>query len=318
MTGAPLAVMLRPLGLGDFLSGVPAYRAVARAFPRHRKVLVAPERFAQLALLVGGVDEVVGALPLWPLPEAVQGADLAINLHGRGPQSHEILLASQPKRIVAFAHPDIPESKGGAEWRKDEHELQRWCRMLTHAGIPADPMDFRLHKTEMAVPRRFRGVTIVHPGAASASRRWPLERWTSVVNALRDRDHDLIVTGNREEVPLAEELSARTGLLHRRCIAGKTSLLGLAAIVSEARMIVCGDTGIAHLASAYGRPSVVLFGPTSPAEWGPPPAPVHRVLWSGKLGDPHADKPDAGLLEIAVEQVLSAVEDLDRYTAPAA
>jgi ADP-heptose:LPS heptosyltransferase len=49
---------------------------------------------------------------------------------------------------------------------------------------------------------------------------------------------------------------------------------------------------------------VVLFGPTSPSRWGPPPLPIHRVIWTGREGDPHADRPDPGLLEIEPEVVL--------------
>jgi ADP-heptose:LPS heptosyltransferase len=74
---------------------------------------------------------------------------------------------------------------------------------------------------------------------------------------------------------------------------------------------VCGDTGVAHLATALGTPSVVLFGPTAPARWGPPPdRPIHRVLWAGAEGDPHADRPDPGLLRIGVDDVLVELADL--------
>jgi ADP-heptose:LPS heptosyltransferase len=56
---------------------------------------------------------------------------------------------------------------------------------------------------------------------------------------------------------------------------------------------------------------VVLFGPTSPREWGPPPdRSWHRVLWSGRTGDPHGTTVDPGLLDITVEQVVSALAGL--------
>jgi hypothetical protein len=53
---------------------------------------------------------------------------------------------------------------------------------------------------------------------------------------------------------------------------------------------------------------VLLFGPTSPALWGPPEnRPWNRALWAGRTGDPHADRPDPGLLEIQVSDVLAAL-----------
>src|SRR5581483_1949154 len=78
-----------------------------------------------------------------------------------------------------------------------------------------------------------------------------------------------------------------------------------------------GDTGVAHLATAFGVPSVILFGPIPPAEWGPPPdRPWHRALWAGRRGDPHGDAPDPGLLALRVDDVLGALADLPAPGAP--
>ena len=51
---------------------------------------------------------------------------------------------------------------------------------------------------------------------------------------------------------------------------------------------------------------MLLFGPTSPSRWGPPPDDRHVVLWKGSTGDPHGDEPDPGLLRITVDEVLEA------------
>jgi ADP-heptose:LPS heptosyltransferase len=115
----------------------------------------------------------------------------------------------------------------------------------------------------------------------------------------------VVVTGDAGERALALEVAAAAGLPEQAVLAGRTSLLELAAAVSAAARLVCGDTGVAHLATALGTPSVVLFGPTPPAEWGPPPDPRHAVLWAGRRGDPHADAPDPGLLEIGVDEVVA-------------
>ncbi|MEJ7706779.1 MAG: glycosyltransferase family 9 protein [Nocardioidaceae bacterium] len=90
-------------------------------------------------------------------------------------------------------------------------------------------------------------------------------------------------------------------------------MLELAALVSSARLVVSGDTGVAHLASSYATPSLVLFGPVSPALWGPPRGPGHPhvALWHGdRAGEIWADEVDPALLSITVAEVLAGAQSL--------
>jgi ADP-heptose:LPS heptosyltransferase len=307
----PLLVALRALGLGDLLTAVPALRALAGAFPGHRRVLAAPAELAPLARLASAVHEVVHAEPLAPLDRSLYGADVAVNLHGSGPQSHRALLASAPRRAIAFAHPEVPESAGSPEWRPGEHEVERWCRLLSESGVPADPRRLDVPPPAVPSPPAVRGATLVHPGAASGARRWPPERFASVARAEAAAGRRVAVTGAPEERSLGLAVVRSARLPEGAVLAGRTDLPGLAAAVAAADRLVCGDTGVAHLATALGTPSVVLFGPTSPAEWGPPPdRPWHRALWAGRTGDPHAPSPDPGLLQIGVEEVLAALSEV--------
>ena len=120
----------------------------------------------------------------------------------------------------------------------------------------------------------------------------------------------MVVTGGDAEADLAHQVAAQAGLRDGAVHRGG-SVLALARLIAAADRVVCGDTGVAHLATAVGTPSVVLFGPVSPALWGPPPErPWHRALWAGGSGDPHGQLPDPGLLAITVEQVLDALAGL--------
>lgn len=307
---------LRALGLGDLLTAVPALRALARAHPGDRLVLAAPPALAPVAELIGVVDRLLPARPLEPLPAAGRGAWLAVNLHGKGPQSHGVLLDAGPKRLIAFAHADVPQTVGAPMWRDDEHEVARWCRLLTESGIPADPRDLFLTRPARRAPRAWRGATVLHPGAASAARRWPPERWAAVAAAERRDGRTVLVTGGSTEVALARRVAELAGLSPDAVLAGRTDLEGLATLVAVAGRVLCGDTGMGHLATAFRTPSVVLFGPTPPARWGPPPDGPHVVLWKGRSGDPHAAAPDPGLLAIDVEDVLEGLTDLDPPAGP--
>jgi ADP-heptose:LPS heptosyltransferase len=301
-----LALAYRALGLGDFLTGVPALRALRAAFPEHRLVLAAPGAISPLARLSGAVDEVADMAALAPLPRHLHGADVAVNLHGAGPQSHRVLLTASPRRLIAFAHPEVPEHDG-PQHETVEHEVARWCRLLSASGIPADPSDLDLPTPPWPSPTA-RGATVVHPGAGSPARRWPADRWAVVARAERARGHRVVITGSPAERPLAEEVAAAAGLPASAVLAGRTDLRLLAAVVASARLVASNDTGVAHLATAFGIPSVTLFGPTPPALWGPPPdRPWHVALWAGRRGDPHDRQPDRGLLSIEPEAVTAAL-----------
>jgi len=304
--GHPRLLALRALKLGDLLTGVPALRALARAFPDHRRILAAPAGLAALARHTGAVDEVVDTPSLDHLDARVHHADVAVNLHGRGPQSTALLAATNPRRLIAF------DQETGPRWRDDEHEVLRWCRLLDHSGIPADPTDLRLRTPDRPVAHEARGAALLHPGAADAARRWPPRRWAAVARSLRQADLEVLLTGAPEEVDLARAIARDAGLPARSVLAGRTDLLDLVAIVAAAAFVVSGDTGVAHVATATSTPSVVLFGPVPPSEWGPPPCSRHVALWAGRRGDPHAPTVDPGLLRLTVEDVLAAVEGLRR------
>jgi ADP-heptose:LPS heptosyltransferase len=308
----PPVVVLRALGLGDLLTAVPALRALADAFPRHPRLVAVPTALAPLARCTGAVDEVVPAEGLdRPLSGLLHGAGLAVNLHGRGPESHNLLLATGPRRLLAFAHPAVPASAKGPRWRADEHEVARWCRLLEESGIAADPRRLDIQLPPGPLPHGTRDATLIHPGAASPARRWPAERFAAVARAEARAGRPVMVTGGPDEVALAHEVATRAGLSRAAVHAGKGGVLAIGRLVAAAGRVVCGDTGVAHLATALGTPSVVLFGPTAPALWGPPAdRPWHRPLWAGTSGDPHGQLPDPGLLAIAVDQVLEALDDL--------
>jgi hypothetical protein len=260
--------------------------------------------------------------------------DLAVDLHGRGAPSHRLLSALHPRRLIAFADPEggYPH---GPSWRADEHEVRRWCRLLEEEGIASDPEDLDLipstgagtsmgagASTGMGAGTRLDlrpnpnpdllphaptadGVLIVHPGAASASRRWGASRFATVARELGGR---VLITAGPGEERLGAEVVAAAGLPEDALITG-LGLDALAALVARAALVVSGDTGIAHLATAVRTPSVVLSGPVPPAEWGPPARPWHVALWHGHpgyRGDPHGTCIDPALDAITPTEVLDA------------
>jgi ADP-heptose:LPS heptosyltransferase len=394
----PRLLVLRALGLGDLLTAVPALRALRRAYPGHETVLAAPAWLAPAVRLTGAVDRLLPAsAPERAVPERLDWTgpppDIAVDLHGNGPESRRPLQALRPGRLLGY----VPG--GPAAWREDEHERHRWCRLLAAYGIPADPGDLRV--APPVAPSPAPGATVVHPGADAAARCWPAERFAVVARGLREAGHDVVVTAGPGERALAEHVAALAGLPVSRVLGGEPGngdtataaghrsvpadaagrgpapparpgphparrapragrlaadggpgartialppspfaepavpppggsaalpLDRLAALAAHARAVVVGDTGPAHLATALGTPSVVLFGPVAPRLWGPPVGDSrHRALWhpapddtSPRPGDAHGDRADPRLLRVTPAEVLAAVARLPtRREAPA-
>ena len=298
-------LVLRALGLGDTAAGIAALRGVRRAWPASRLILAAPSWYGGWLAGLGIVDDVLHTRGLDRLDWTRGGGQVAVNLHGRGPQSHRVLQATGPGRLVAFRCEAAGHEEGPA-WSEDEHEVVRWCRLVSAAGGPCGPEDIRLPRLAPA-----HGAVVVHPGAASASRRWPELRWREVVRSLNRRGHEVALSGGRNERVLCDRIGE--GLPAVRNLAGRLAVPNLADVVAGAALLIAGDTGPAHLATAFGTPSVLLFGPTPPAQWGPIiDVDRHIVLWNGgpHRGDPHADQIDPALDRIAVAEVLEAVHHL--------
>lgn len=300
-------LVLRALGLGDLLTGIPALRGLRRAYPAAHITLAAPERFGALAMLSGAVSDVVHTPGLGRLQHYRRPPDIAVNLHGRGPESIADLSALQPQSILSHRHAAYPEL-AGPPWRSDLHEVDRWCHLLEWHGIACDPSDLAIERPH-GYPER-PGVVVIHPGAAFAARRWPADRYAAVAAALRAAGHEIVVTGDAGEVDLARSVAEQAGLPEKSVLAGSLDVLGLVALISDCRLLICGDTGVGHVATATATPSVLLFGPTPPSRWGPRGNGPHVALWAGDKGDPHGTEPHSGLLLITVPRVLEAAEGI--------
>lgn len=310
----PVLLVYRPYGLGDLLVVVPALRALAACFPDHHRVLVTPAVWAPLAELTGAVDEVVDTrrhtttCTPFTLPP-VEDPAVVVNLQGRGPGSHRMLSGFSGARQIAFGNAEAGVT--GPVWRPGEHEMAKWCRMLSESGIPADPSRFRIPVPHRRPPARAVGAVLVAPGAAYGARRWPLARWVEVTRWLHRNGHRPVLTGHgADEVAQAREIARQAGVDDGAVLAGRTGdVLDLVAAVAAVTAVVAPDSGPAHLATALGVPSVLLFGPSAPSVWGPPAQESrHRVLWHGTTGDAFADEVDPGLARITVDEVLTELD----------
>ncbi len=103
------------------------------------------------------------------------------------------------------------------------------------------------------------------PGSTnSRAKRWPAERFAALADRLiEEAGATVLLVGAREEIDVSREVVAA---MRRKpvVLTGETTLAETTAVLSIVNLLVTNDTGPAHLASALGRPVLVIFGPTNP------------------------------------------------------
>jgi len=138
------------------------------------------------------------------------------------------------------------------------------------------------------------GYLAVHPGSGARGKNWPAERFASLVEHVADGRPFLLVEGPAD-VDAAEPLTRLPSVVHARDLPPRV----LGAVLARAGIYVGNDSGISHLAAAWGAPVLALFGPTDPAQWAPV-GPRVRVLRAG----------DGRMESLELEDVVRAAREM--------
>lgn len=166
---------------------------------------------------------------------------------------------------------------------------------------------------------------IVNPNSSDMLplRRWPLENYAAVLRELRKKRPQLaiVVTGTSSEHQGAVKLKELLPEMPIYDFTGRTTLPQLLALYKRCRLLLTNDSGPAHLASIVELPSVVLYGPETPALFSPLGNKT-KILYKNWLCSPCVSpyngknslcKSGACLRSITVEEVVqTALEQLER------
>ena len=113
------------------------------------------------------------------------------------------------------------------------------------------------------------GYALLHVGASSRLKLWPATQWRALADALEARGIPVVWSAGPGETGILDDIEAAGANARRTRIAGTLSLAALWHVLARARLVVCPDTGVAHLGRIVGAPTVTLFGPGSAVICGP-------------------------------------------------
>lgn len=285
-----IAIVRPRTGLGDLLCTVPALRALCARLPSAEVTLVTFEEMAPVVERMKPWVHELLAFPGYPgIPERppreadiepffeaarARRFDLAIQMYGLRPEANVVTERLGARRTAGFFSPGRWEAdlQRFLPYPEHEHEARRHLALMRLLGADGRderlefPVDARDEAELAALGLRPGPYACLHPGATSPSRRWHLDHFATVGDALVERGLQVLVTG----VPGEEELAR--GVVERmrwpaRDLCGATGLGAFAALLRGAALLVSGDTGAAHLAQATRTPSVTAFLSGDAVRW---------------------------------------------------
>ncbi len=323
--------------LGDVILMTPTLSELRKLYPGAHITLLLDQHSAAIAPALAGVDETLvynrnASFKLW-LELVRRGFDLCLDFTGND-RSALVSFFSKAAQRIGFS---FVAKRAARSWVythlvqspvREKHTTDHYLDLIRFLGdfVPLSGVSLRLTESversahtlrrEIGVPGPY---TVFHPGAARPEKYWLADRWADAIgHAQSCLGLPCVITGGRDAAELRhiDEILARLGDTSRIFnLAGKLDFLLSAAIIREGSLFAGVDTAAAHVASAFKRPELVLFGPTNPFQWHPTHASavVVRAGFAEPLDRFEPRQKGLPMSELSTETVIHGMETAFKY-----
>ena len=295
--------LFRALQVGDMLCAVPALRALRAAQPATRITLIGLPWAAQFARRFQRYIDDFVAFPGHPsFPEQAvrdelvakfyedmraRDFDLARQMHSNDPVSNQVVAEFGAKAVGGF-------TTGASTDRflscpEQDPEPLRLLSLVQHLGAAAAGTDLEFPITDederelaasgLADGLYPAGYVCIHPGARLRDKCWSPQRFAEVADRIASEyGVQIVLIGSAKNGDLTAAVAAH--MRHKAIdTASPLSLGAMAALMSRARLLICNDAGVSHIAAGLALPSVVIFSKADMQRWAPLDQDRHRCIW---------------------------------------
>jgi predicted lipopolysaccharide heptosyltransferase III len=327
-------LLLQLKRIGDLILTTPAVAALRERFPDADITMVVSSECADLRPAISNVDRMLMVrrnfrdLALF-LSVAAGKFDCCVDFTRNDRSAFLALFSGAPKRVVSYRVREQAKTRARAYTHfvtvrmRDVHTIDYHLALVQALGTGTTSRAPHLVLPEIAYEKANalrrewkigRPYIILHPGSARYEKLWKPARWAKLIDHFgQNSGVDLVLTSG----PSSDEQAHVAGIKdktqqHIADLSGKTDLLTLAALISQARLLVTVDSAPMHLAAATRTPQVILFGPTNPFHWHPNQSPA--VILQGDSAEPVTEfapvRPRVAMSEISTEAVIGAMDSL--------
>jgi len=213
-----------------------------------------------------------------------QEFDMALDFQGLFKSALLARVTGAPRRI-GMARSDRKEkfsslflNEFSVETSGKRHIIEKNIALLQQIGIFSEnqPLHFHIHPDEEAVQYvdqelrkiELENFVLINPGGGWITKLWDEDKFAQLIDLIYNDLHiPSLVTWGPGERAIADKIARKC--ITPAVISFSTNLTELIALIRRSRLVVSGDSGPLHLASALGIPVVGLYGPTDPLRNGP-------------------------------------------------
>lgn len=282
-----------PNWVGDAVMCVPALRALRRLLPQAHITLVSRPGASDVFIDADCADDVMiynrsGLKSAWEQTKRWKQHQfqLAVLFQNAFEAAAIAFMARVPVRIGCDTQRRgflLTNRIASPAWKNERHDVFYYLNIVSEletllggtSSVEATEPDFafRISETRRRKAQELlsqhgidtgKPLVLLCPGSVnSRAKRWPAERYAALADQFGETGATVALIGS----PGEREVSERVCGLSRRkpvILTGETSVADVTAIIDLADLLVTNDTGPAHIGSALGTPTIVIFGPTNP------------------------------------------------------
>lgn len=297
-------LVIRNDRFGELLLNIPALRALKERYPDAALTLAVSSEARELAQCIEYADKVVACDDDFRRKLRKQRFDICVVLNPTKEAHWACFFAGIPIRVGydrkwgLLLNRKIKDNKGLGL----KHEVEYNLDLVGLIGAKAGDKSLSLGKLPAPANAGYAGAVAIHPYTSDSLKQWEAERFRELAKRISDElGLPVLIIGKDKGAGGKEFEGLGKNIVN---LANKTSLVELAQILRQCRLLVSCDSGPVHLAAAVGTPVVALFRNDLPgktaARWGPW-GKGHKVIEKKSLAD------------ISVEEVLDKVKNI-RYS----
>jgi ADP-heptose:LPS heptosyltransferase len=280
LPSASRVAILRLRSLGDCVLTTPAIELLKRFRPDLEIAVMVEDRFR--AIYEGNHDLQAILPPDWKALRRWHPR-LCLNLHG-GTRSAWMTALSGARHRAGFAHYrhrpvynlHIPRAQHILGVERKVHTAEHVASAMFYLGVPVREVP-RSKLASAGVPAAATQTAVIHPFASLPDKTWPADRFVAVAQRLHD---PVFIGGPGDDVSPFRDFRTMSG----------APLAEIKNLLANAPLFLGNDSGPAHIAAAFGVPTVVIFGASDPAIWGPWRTPSEIVTAPGGIRHVEADQ----------------------------